>query len=124
MTILPPLKRVVVESPWRASQAYSVEQHEAYLNHCRADCLSRGEYPFASHGEVIRALNDDEPFDRALGISGAWVWGDMADLVAVYTDFGISEGMRASIAHYEEIGKPIERRKLNPNIVLDIIRTQ
>lgn len=123
MTILPPLRKVVIESPWRASQAYSVDQHRTYLMHAMADCVARGEIPFASHLYLAEILNDDDPRERALGISAGWEWGRHADAIAVYCDFSISEGMALSIAHYEKLGKPIERRTLPRPIVDDIIRS-
>lgn len=123
MSILPPLRKVVVESPWRASQAYSTDQHRVYLMHCLADCVSRGEVPFASHLYLAEVLNDDIPRERAFGIECGWFWGQHADQIAVYTDFGISPGMAQSIDHYEAIGKLVERRTLPRPLVDDIIRS-
>lgn len=122
MSILPPLRRVVIESPWRASQAYSTDQHKTYLMHAMADCVARGEVPFASHLYLTEVLNDDIPRERAFGIEAGWQWGNHAEAIVVYTDFGISAGMAQSIDHYESIGKPIERRTLPRPIVDDIIR--
>ena len=123
MTILPPLRRVVIESPWRASQAYSTEQHRTYLLHAMADCVARGEVPFASHLYLTEVLDDDNPRERAFGIEAGWCWGEHADAIVVFVDFGISSGMSQSIDHYEKLGKPIERRTLPRPIVDDIIRS-
>ena len=123
MSILPPLRKVVLESPFQASQGYTREQHETYMLHCTADCYARGESPFASHHVGAKVLNDDNPRERAIGIESGWPWGETADAIVVYTDFGISEGMALSIAHYEKLGKPIERRTLPRPIVDDIIRS-
>lgn len=123
MSILPPLRKVVVESPFRASQGYSQEQHETYLLHCLADCVARGETPYASHQYLTKVLNDDIPRERATGTECGWPWGALADAIVVYTDFGISENMAKSIDHYKSLDKVIERRTLPRPIVDDIIRS-
>lgn len=123
MSILPPIRKVVVESPYKATQGYSVEQHLLYLQHCLQDCISRGESPYASHKFLTEFLDDDVPRERALGIEGGWVWGRDADAVVVYSDFGVSPGMAASIDYYKSLGKVIERRTLDRRIVDDIIRS-
>lgn len=123
MSILPPLRKVIIESPFRASQAYSVDQHRTYLMHAMADCVAKGEIPFASHLYLAEILNDDNPRERALGIEAGWEWGKHADAIVVYQDFGRSEGMMKSIDHYEALGKTVEYRTLPRPIVDDIIRS-
>lgn len=120
MTILPPLKRVIIESPFKGTAERSQEQHERYLEHCLADSYARGESPFASHLLGPKVLNDDDPRERALGISAGWVWGAVADLVAVYCDLGISDGMHQSIEYYKKLGKAVERRTLPLPIVREV----
>lgn len=123
MSVLPPLRKVVIESPWRASQAYSVTQHKTYLLHAMADCVAKGEIPFASHLYLAEILDDDNPRERAIGIEAGWEWAKHADAIVVYTDFGISPGMAQSIDHYKTLEKVIERRTLPRPIVDDIIRS-
>ena len=123
MSILPTLRRVVVESPYKATQGYSVEKHLLYLQHCLQDCITRGESPDASHKFLTAFLDDDTPRERAFGIEGGWAWGDAADAIVIYTDFGISPGMAQSIEHYKALEKTIERRTLPRPIVDDIIRS-
>jgi len=120
MTIMPPLRLVVIESPYRATQERSQEQHRAYLLHCLADSIGRGENPYASHHLLTEVLNDDVPMERALGIQAGWSWGAHADAVAVYRDLGISPGMAASIEHYKVLGKPIEYRSIDQRLVLAV----
>lgn len=117
MSILPRPRLVVVESPYRPSDAYSVEQHKLYLLHALADCYRRGEAPFASHHLGPEVLDDDREYERALGIHCGFAWGQHADLIAVYSDLGMSPGMKAAIQHYKSIGKPIEWRSLPDRIV-------
>lgn len=109
----PPLKRVVIESPYRATDVYSVAQHMAYLKAAMADSIARRESPIASHHLIPGGvLDDDSPYERMLGIQCGLVWGELADLIAVYSDLGVSPGMKQAIAHYKNLGKPIEWRTL------------
>jgi hypothetical protein len=44
-----------------------------------------------------QVLDDTMPAARHLGIEAGLAWGQAADLTAVYTDLGISPGMRQGI---------------------------
>lgn len=117
------IRRVVVESPYKVTQGYSIEQHMLYLQHCLQDCISRGESPYASHKFLTEFLDDDVPEERAFGIEAGLAWGRDADAIVVYTDFDISHGMASSIEHYKSVGKAIEYRTLDRRIVDDIVRS-
>lgn len=121
MTIILPLRKVIVESPYKATAERSLEVHRAYLLNCLSDSLRRWETPYASHLLIPEVLNDDDPMERGIGIRAGWYWAEHADLIAVYTDLGISEGMSLSISHYEKMGKPIERRVLDQRLVRSIL---
>lgn len=120
MSILPPQPRVIIESPYRATDVYSIEQHKAYLLHALADSVRRGEAPFASHLLIPEILDDDTPYERALGIRCGLTWGQLCDKVVVCSDLGVSNGMKQAIAFYKEIGKPIEWRSLPDRIVREV----
>ena len=117
MSILPPPKLVIIESPYRATPYFTQEQHKLYLLHCLADCYRKGESPMASHHLAPEVLSDDDPYERALGVRCGTAWGKYADLVAVYSDLGVSPGMKDAIAYYKSINKPIEWRRLPDRIV-------
>lgn len=105
------MKRVIVETPY----AGDVKANVAYARKCIHDCLLRGEAPYASHLLYTQdgILDDTNPTERALGINAGFVWGDASDLVAVYTDRGISWGMILGIVAAQKRGTPIEYRTLN-----------
>ena len=117
MSIIPPPKLVVVESPFKATPYYTQEQHRLYLLHCVADCIRRGEAPFASHIILPEVLSDDDEYERAMGIRCGYSWGKHADLVAVYGDLGISPGIKSAVEFYQSIGIPVEWRRLPDKIV-------
>lgn len=104
------LKRVIVESPF----AGEVERNVHYARLCLHDCLMRGEAPFASHLLYTQesVLDDDIPEERELGIAAGLSWGSMAEKTVVYTDYGLSRGMKYGIERAEAIGRPIEYRQL------------
>ena len=114
------MRRVIVESPFRATQERTAEQHELYLQQALRDCVLRGESPYASH-LLCDALYDDDPVERALGMKCGWAWAEKADAVVVYGCLGVSPGMRESIDRYQKMGLPIERRKLDWMIVKEIL---
>lgn len=89
------MRRVVLESPF----AGDVEVNIAYARRCIRDSLLRGESPIASHLLYTQPniLRDDDPIERAHGINAGHAWMYACDAVVVYTDRGISEGMKAGI---------------------------
>jgi hypothetical protein len=104
------MKRVVVESPFRGDYALN----RAYLLMCLRDCLNRGEAPFASHLFYTEVLDDREPRDRKLGIDAGLEWASQADVIAVYSDLGISMGMKYAIENHVANNRVIEHRSLGP----------
>ena len=110
---------VLVESPYAGEVALNVRYTRACLN----DCFKRGEYPFASHLLYTQkgVLNDNVPAERKLGIEAGLAWGKLAHKSVVYTDLGITDGMKLGIERAKEAGRPVEFRTLNNlQSILDI----
>lgn len=105
------MRRVILESPFAGDVAGNVE----YARACVRDSLLRGEAPLASHLLYTQPgiLNDDDRAERAHGINAGHAWLHLADAVVVYTDRGISDGMRAGIRLAELHGKPVETRSIH-----------
>tara|TARA_R110002020_G_scaffold34847_2_gene105765 strand:+ start:3421 stop:3648 length:228 start_codon:yes stop_codon:yes gene_type:complete len=57
-------------------------------------------------------LDDNISEQRKLGMDLALGWYDVADICAVYTDYGISDGMRRGIEYAESIGLATEERSI------------
>jgi hypothetical protein len=91
--------RVVIESPYRGKTDEETAENVAYAKACVMDSLGRGEAPYASHLFFTQPglLDDTVPDERAWGIDAGLAWGRSADVVAVYVDRGVSEGMRKGI---------------------------
>lgn len=104
------MRRVIVESPF----AGDIAGNTFYARECVRDCLRRGEAPIASHLLLTQPgiLNDDDPNERLLGINAGLAWLAGAQATVVYTDRGISNGMRHGIRAAEAAGVPVEYRSL------------
>jgi hypothetical protein len=112
------VRRIVIESPVRATDVYSQEQLYRYYQECARDAiLNHDENPTGSHPLAQGILNDHNPFERALGIACGFDWGQFAEYVVVYNDLFISEGMAEAIKHWESLGKPVIRRSLGYGVI-------
>ena len=102
--------RVIIES----SYAGNVEHNTYYLRKCMNHSLLKGEAPYASHGLYTQpgVLDDKIETEREMGLHAGWAWMDVADLVAVYCDNGVSEGMRRGIQKAREKNIPVEHRSI------------
>jgi hypothetical protein len=79
-----------------------------------ADCLARGEAPYASHGLYTQpgVLDDNIQEQRDLGIAAGFAWRKVAELTAVYTDRGVSTGMKFGIEDAQRRNCPVEHRQV------------
>jgi hypothetical protein len=104
------MKLVIIESPF----AGDVPRNLRYLRAAMRDCLLLGESPFASHALFTQpgVLDDGRPVDRERGLLAGFAWRIVANLTVVYTDLGITPGMRDGIEHAREVGCPIDHREL------------
>jgi hypothetical protein len=114
------LTPVILESPF----AGNVKLNIAYARACLRDSLLRGEAPIASHLLYTQpgVLDDNDPDERALGINAGLAWGCEAKRTVVYTDLGISRGMRYGIERANKEGRPVEDRTLSPTILRPILK--
>lgn len=122
------VRLVVLESPYNGD----VEKNIKYARACMKDCFERGEFPFASHllytqegiihdklrGEHEPAVKkgfvyEEPPEGRELGIQAGFEWGKFADATVVYTNLGITKGMKQGIKEAKKQGRTIEYRTLN-----------
>ncbi len=107
-----PYVLVILESPYAADSFCGVHRHTEYAREALMDCLSRGEAPIASHLLYTQVLDDRIPEYRAHGIEAGLAWGRVADKTVVYTDLGVSPGMRIGITRALVEGRPVELRSL------------
>lgn len=98
----------MIESPF----AGDVEANVEYARRALLDSLRRGEAPLASHLLYTQVLSDEDPDERRRGIAAGFAWNQHADLVAVYADRGVSNGMRQGIEAALGLGIVVEFRYL------------
>ena len=105
-----PLRRVIVETPYRGDVAANV----TYARACLRDCLKRGEAPLASHLLYTQpgVLDDEQSEERELGITAGLAWLEVAEATVVYVGRGVSDGMRRGIEAARAAGRPVEFRLL------------
>lgn len=115
------MKRVQLESPYRGNNYENTEFNITYAHACVADCLSRGEAPFASHIMYTVATNDHIPEEREFGINAGFEFLSFADKSVVYIDLGISEGMKKGIDEAYSLGIEVEFRKLPEKKILELL---
>jgi hypothetical protein len=108
------MRRVIVESPYAGKTDEEIARNEAFARAAMADCFRRGEAPYASHLLYTQpgVLRDGVPEERRLGIAAGFVWRDVADATVVYTNLGVTDGMRQGIEDAEAKGRPVEYRHL------------
>lgn len=106
-----PFIPVIVESPYKSNDTDTLRKNIEYAKLCCADCIMRGESPFASHLLFTRFLNEEN--ERETGLAAAQAWYGFAEYCVVYIDNGITEGMQKGIDYMKSIGKKIVERKLN-----------
>ena len=108
------MRMVIVESPYGADTDGQIRANIDYARACIRDCLLRNESPIASHLLYTQPgiLNDQVPEERQLGMEAGWAWIQVAELMVVYTDYGVSKGMRAAMQVARDAGLKIEERNL------------
>ena len=108
------MRRAIIESPYRGRWFWQRCINRRYARMCMRDSLMRGEAPYASHLLYTQpgVLKDEVSSERKMGIEAGLAWSEKADVVAVYEDLGLSEGMKLGIAKARSKGIPIHYRTL------------
>jgi hypothetical protein len=114
------MRLVIIESPYAGSSKNPVVSffqrwaNRRYARKCVRDSLSRGEAPIASHLLYTQPgiLCDEVASERQWGIDAGLAWRHMACASVVYTDRGVSAGMRYGIVAAENADVPVEFRSI------------
>ncbi len=105
------MKKVLIVCPDYESGLLRL-QVEVYAHQCILQCLVREEAPFQPDIHYFKAMTALRGHLPKQGEKAAKEWIEVADLVAVYGDLGITDEMAELIAWAVVIGKPIEYRSL------------
>ena len=110
-----PADLAIIETPY----SDDVETNTAYARACLLDSLRRGEAPIASHLLHTQVLDDMQPDERSLGIEAGLAWYRVATKCVVYTDRGISDGMKMGIDRAMQHDVAVEYRSIKERAVGD-----
>lgn len=105
------MRFVIVESPYAGDVGRNVD----YARRCMADCLRRGEAPYASHLLYTQpgVLDDNILEERIMGIEAGLQIAKRADCQVFYIDLGWSNGMIAAADRAAKENRPTEVRSLH-----------
>lgn len=113
------MKRVAIESPFAPPRTVDASERRAYSAQniryalaCLRFVLASGCSPYASHLIFTMVLRDTTPEERRLGMHAGFAYADTADERWVFTDMGISSGMKAGETRAEKLGQPCKRVEL------------
>ena len=99
---------VIIETPYSGD----VKANTAYARSCLLNSLRRGEAPIASHLLHTQVLDDMHPDERSLGIEAGLAWYRVATKCAVYSDRGISGGMKKGLVRAMQHDVAVEYRSI------------
>jgi hypothetical protein len=83
----------------------------AYTKQAASDSLQRGEFPLSM--QLLYATPGFSPEEIGLGEDAILAWSEVAELVACYTDLGITPEMQTRLAQYGLAGLLIEHRNIS-----------
>ena len=80
-------------------------RNRRYLAACLADCIARGETPYASHGLLTLpgVLDDAKPEERTRGIAAGFAMREGMHASVFYGDLGWSSGMLEGEKHARQL---------------------
>jgi hypothetical protein len=102
------MKKVFICSPYAGLIARNINVAREL---CRK-VVELGHAPFAPHLFYPQFLDEYKQSDRDAGIQCGLAWMAQCDEVWIYTDNGISDGMKSEIEHAKKLGKPVVEVKL------------
>lgn len=113
-------KLVNLESPY----AGNIELNVLYARFCMHDSLvNNNEAPFASHLLYTQphVLRDEIKEERIHGIDAGRDFSKMTEMTVIYTDLGISSGMKYALMHADDVNHPVIDRTLPENLWFDFL---
>ena len=106
------MRRVLIESPYAAPTFEQTQEHVRYTRLAIRDALYKGEAPLASHVLYTQQNVTDDTIEaeRNLGIDAGIAWYAKSQGCRVYTDCGLSNGVKYGIKRAKKDNIQIEFR--------------
>jgi len=109
--------RIVVATPFRGSTEEEFIENIHYARLCMLDSLNRGEAPFMSHLlyplRTFGVLDEDRPDQRQRGFDAEKQWLRKAEMLVLYRDKGLSDGMSQTMELATQIQIQVKFRRLS-----------
>ena len=99
------MKKVYICSPYRADTKEGLERHIEYAKEVTRRIALQGCIPVTPHLYLTQCLDDNDPAERAAGMSIALGLIDVCDILIVCDKYGLSEGMQSEIRYAQKQGK-------------------
>lgn len=107
-------KPVVVISPFMVEDASKRDLFYRYAKRCAQDSMRRNEAPLVSHVFYYDMLGySTVGLERDMGFNAQLSWIRKCDLVVVYSDYGMTQGMKAAVDYAKFKNKKIEFRVIS-----------
>lgn len=107
-----PRKNVILITPFMSEDPALAMKMSRYAVRCTKDSLLKNEAPIASQLFFYQTLSDKDPIERDIGLQCQLSWLKVADIVAVYVDFGITPAMKVAMNNAILLQKKIEYRTI------------
>ena len=102
------MKLVYICSPYRATDAETLQRNIKYAKTLTRAALLRGECPVTAHLYMTQCLDESIEGERKIGLAAGTEILRRCDLVIVGMKYGISEGLAAEIQCAKDRGILIE----------------
>ena len=102
------MKLVYICSPYRATDAETLQRNVEYAKALTRTILLRGDCPVTPHLYMTQCLDESIGEERKIGLAAGTEILRRCDLVIVGMKYGISEGMAAEIQCAKDRGILIE----------------
>lgn len=109
------MKLVYICSPYRATDAETLQRNIEYAKTLTRAALLRGECPVTTHLYMTQCLDENIEGERGIGLAAGTEILRQCDLVIVGMKYGISEGMAAEIQCAKNDGILIKYMKGHEN---------
>lgn len=105
------MKLIYICSPYRATDAETLERNIEYAKALTRAALLRGDCPVTPHLYMTQCLDENIEHERNIGLAAGTDILRRCDGIIVGMKYGISEGMAAEIQCAKDSGIPVEYRE-------------
>lgn len=105
--------RVIALTPFAGEDVVNLQKFKRYSKRVIQDCISRGEAGIVVNS-FLASTDSMTNQGRAIAIGSAVEWVKVAEVIAVYEDYGITPTMQTILNVAQQRNKRIEFRTVGP----------